>query len=657
MDNNNLNNEQVNPELTPNDNSPKTPQNSTKWQKFKYFMKTKVFTKTVGFSVLGVAAVAGVSAALIYKYTKEKFRPVFYNYQSYMDDWIVNRLGKDFEFKQFGTINEFTKAILTHKTAGGIGNDAQAAKLIINDYTGTSKLRRFTNKDFKNIFGENWDESKSVQANLKNILTDVVFNHLASYDEYFDDIPILDKNGEQKLKADGKPFFNKDYATDDPNKIHLYNYFIPYFAQDMVIAYNPLKLKKYNDMYKSVNMDEPSEPSEDATQEEKNQYDKDLTAYNLAYSKAVEKFFFNVTKDLETKINKDLKTIYDSTKDSQLAQLKNTIPMINALETLRNPYGKNNDTDAFQYYEYTDAVRDNMIYGSSYRWDATLKKHVPQPTGGAIIKETTSVTGKEITTPIYKTLIDQFLALFKDGTGYALNNTAHVRTSGNGLDLLNTLIDPTKITNVGIIYNGDALDAFYSRDNITNSDVPDGSIRFIRPSVNLLLVDGLVISEDTTDEVVNTIIESSKDTFLGGLNKPVAQWTEANVSKATFNAANGSKEQQIEAYKAFGSMLNYDYVKYTPAFKLVYDYALNNTFNNPIIPSDDPKFTELNDYLKKYVQNLYEIKSSYTIGHRSTDLFKDWSEITYNVNHVAISPVNQKTQTQINTYYEQQLKA
>ncbi|WP_051590865.1 type 2 periplasmic-binding domain-containing protein [Mycoplasmopsis felifaucium] len=618
------------PNLQPNNENVKV----SKWTKFKYFLKSKVLTKSVGFTALGIVTVAGVSGALAYKYTKEKFKPVFYNYQSYMDPFIIEKLNKKFEYKEFGTINEFSKAILTHKTAGGIGNDGQAAKLIINDYTGKSKLRKFTVKDFKKIYGQNWNDALSVSENLKQILTPIVFNHLASYDQYFEDIPIYEPNGKPKLKADGTQFYNKDYENNE-DKIHLYNYFIPYFAQDMVIAYNPLKLSAYNKIYKSPGKDEPEDKDSDS-------YKK----YLELYTNSVASYFESITKDLETQINKDLYKIYNNPEPL----LNHTIPMIDALKTIRNPFGPNNDKDAFKYYEYTDAVRDNMVYGSSYRLNTETGKHLPQPSGGAIVHEKTDLTQREVVTTIYKDLIDQFLNLFKDGTGYKITNTKHVRTSGNGQDLLNTLIDPEKITNVGIIYNGDALDAFYSRDNISNSDVPDGAIRFIRPSVNLLLVDGLVISEDTNEETAQTIIESSKDTFLGGLDKKESDWTEEKVNQAVDDASS-------QAYKDYGSFLNFDYVRYTPAFNLVYNYAYENTFNDPLIPSDDPKYAEQNEYQKNYARNLYKIENEYTIGHKDTETFKGWHEFTYNVQHVAISPVDQKVQTMINTYYEQQLKA
>ncbi len=70
--------------------------------------------------------------------------------------------------------------------------------------------------------------------------------------------------------------------------------------------------------------------------------------------------------------------------------------MSEALKLLRNPYGAKSEQDAFKYYQYTNAVRDNMIYGSSYRLDTKTGKRVSQPTGEAVLTEETNITNKKI---------------------------------------------------------------------------------------------------------------------------------------------------------------------------------------------------------------------------------------------------------------------
>ncbi|MGV2393807.1 UNVERIFIED_CONTAM: hypothetical protein O8I53_13175 [Campylobacter lari] len=259
----------------------------------------------------------------------------------------------------------------------------------------------------------------------------------------------------------------------------------------MVIAYNPLKLEKYKKTYKYAD-GQKTAPNFD-----------DPNVGQDSYFDAVKPFFAAVHNDLETKINKALYQLYSQTPEND-----RNIQMIDILKIIRN--------EGFEYYEYTDAVRDNMIYGSSYRLNTETKQREPQPTGDA----TSDTDGKK---PLYESLIDQFIDLFYEGTGYSLKNTKHVRTNGDGQELLNTLIDPTKTTNVGILYNGDALDAFISRDNVDGSKVPDGTVKFIRPSTNILLVDGLVVTNDVTQDIMDEIINTAQESFFGGLNKPASE--------------------------------------------------------------------------------------------------------------------------------------
>ncbi|WP_029513183.1 type 2 periplasmic-binding domain-containing protein [Mycoplasmopsis primatum] len=609
--------------------------------KFLNFCKTQLFTRKTGYIAIAASVPVIFSSVVSYKYLANKFKPVFYNYQSYMDDHIVSRISEDFDFKQFSVLNEFTKAILTHKAAGGIGSDSQAAKLLINDHHGAPLLRRFTKKDFKTMFLAQWNDAESVEENLKKIYTPLVFDHLKSYDNLFEDLDAFDEKG-NPIK--GKK--QKDLAEED--KIHLYNYFVPYFAQDMVIAYNPQKIAKYKKLYTPISESEPEEPSDDASDKEIKEYEQKKQVYDQLYHEAIKPYFSKVHNDLETQINKKIKDLIDP----ETVQIQ----MHDILKLIRNPISSTNENEAFHYYEYTDAVRDNMIYGSSYRLDTKSGKHIAQPTGKAVVEEETSFTKRKIKTEIYKDLIDQFVDMFHHSTGYKLTNTEHVRTSGNGQDLLNTLIDPLKKTNVGIIYNGDALDAYYSSDNIANNDVPNGTVRFIRPSTNLLLVDGFVIANSTDEETAQKMITTAEATFLGGLDQTQDHWSVENLANAKKNISNDKDVKQT--YKDYGAYFNFDYVRYTPAFKNIYNYVLNHEFEDDIYTGFSKEF---NSYQRTYLKNLYKIEEKYEFdAYKSPDKNKedlnDLQGFTYYVKHVPISPVTNQIQTLINIYYDYKLK-
>ncbi|WP_223658813.1 hypothetical protein [Mycoplasma tauri] len=624
---------------------------SLKNNKSKKGSKKSIFSKKILYSSIALASVIGVSTAISIKYTHFKFKPVFWNYQSYMNEYSINKLSKNFEYKEFSVLNDFTQAILTHKAAGGIGSDNQAAKLIINENIGKSHLRKFTDKDFKTIFKGKWNSELSRKENLKNNYTKLVLEHLESYDKYFEDLPVYDEFG--KIIENKK---QKDLLDDDPKKIHLYDYFIPYFSQDMVIAYNPLKLDKYKNYYKSPGQNLP-EPNPEKPNE--------LPEYLKKYEEGVNSYFRKVHSGLEHQINKKIIEIVNDEnknfKENQEGKIQKHIPMIDALKLMRNPFGQNNETDSFHYFEYTDAVRDNMIYGSSYRLNTKSDRYEPEPTGKAVVIEETNITNRKVETDIYPALIDQFVKMFKDGTSYDIKNTKHVKTSGNGQELLNTLIDPEKNTNVGIIYNGDALDAFYARDNILNSNTPDGAIRFIRPSINLLLVDGLIIASDTKDDVVEKLLEIASKTFYAGVDKEVSEWQE-KVSKLI--DSQGTEKEKDDTNKEIGAYLNYDFIRYTPAFKNFYQYILENEFSKEAFEKLYPGFSdEFVEYQRAYATNLYKIDEEYDfIGFKpnpNNPKDKDLKEIKpfkYHVKHLAIAPVSNRIQTKINIYYDSKLK-
>ncbi|EIN14954.1 Hypothetical protein, predicted transmembrane protein [Mycoplasmopsis agalactiae 14628] len=632
-----------------------------KSNKFMQFIKSKVLTKKVGFSLAALSAAAVAVGAVSYKYTKSAFKPVFSNYQAYIDEYNLEKLSQRFEYKQFAVLDEFTRDILTNKTAGGIGSDSQATKLLINSNQGKPLLRKFKRSDFKKIFKAKWDDSKTTEENLKVIYNPVVFEHIKSYDALLDNVPVFDENGTIIPNKTQKDLPNEE-------RLHLYDYFIPYFMQDMVIAYNPQKIAKYNNLFKPFHMEAPEEPVESDGEQAQKDYEIAKKEYDAKYENSISDYFAGVHNGIEKQINSKLieiinnpnnkykEKVVDKNTGKETIEEHNHLPMSEALKLLRNPYGANSEQDAFKYYQYTNAVRDNMIYGSSYRLDTKTGKRVSQPTGEAVITEETNITNKKIRTEIYRDLIDQFVDMFQDSTGFKITDTERVRTSGNGLDLLNTLVDPTKKFNVAIIYNGDAVDAFYSLDNVKNSEVPDGVVRFIRPSVNLLLVDGFVIADSTEEDVALDMIDAVNKTVFAGYDQPDEFWNSDDIEKARKNVA--ADKDKDEWYEKYGAYFVFDYVRYTPAIQSLYQYVLDNEFSEDKFPGYGKAF---NDYQKDYLQNLYKIESEYTFKEFKSDntgkKLEELKGFKYHVKHIPIHPVTHEVQTEINIYYDSKLKS
>ncbi|SGA03064.1 Uncharacterised protein [Mycoplasmopsis arginini] len=81
---------------------------------------------------------------LIFKLTNH-YRPSIYNYESYLHPQIVNNLKKNYNYKEFKEINEFTQALTQDKAIAGVGSDFQTAQLILD-----KKIKKI---NFERIFG------------------------------------------------------------------------------------------------------------------------------------------------------------------------------------------------------------------------------------------------------------------------------------------------------------------------------------------------------------------------------------------------------------------------------------------------------------------------------------------------------------------------
>nr|WP_255483470.1 hypothetical protein [Mycoplasma sp. Pen4] len=286
-----------------------------------------------------------------------------------------------------------------------------------------------------------------------------------------------------------------DYDGKEINA-HLWEYFFPYYSQDTVIAYNihknPISKEKSTEDG-SINLDHYKNNPE-----------------------------FNGDGGVRTFINV-LKILHDN---------------------------------GFDNWIITDAIRDNMLYGSSYWLLANGSRTSDEFTG-------------EVTNDTYKKLIDSFKSLIKDGTGFDVTNAKNISFEGDGLELLNNFIDHRRDDlNASIMYNGDAIDAYYGSDNFSeNNKVEDGEIRVIKPKQNLLLVDGFVLSSQNTDADNKLFVKAARNSFLNNfiaLNKEINDFNTqhaisgvsglTDVNKKLFNEFVISNVWKDLRFKSFDSL-------------------------------------------------------------------------------------------------------
>ncbi|WP_322961139.1 hypothetical protein RRG43_01480 [Mycoplasmopsis cynos] len=397
--------------------------------------------------LLSVGAIVGISVLCAIAVTKitTKFKPSFFNYKSYMSEQNINKINETFDYKEFDEINEFSNALINNKAAAGIGSEFLAAELVKKHLIGKIdysvllnlpelsgyleydslnekiKQNKFTNEQEKAKIIAKFNIVKQKKIKIKQLvklsLRKEIWNHINKY----------------KLQ----------------NNDELWEYFYPYFSQDMVIAYNIKKvpLKKSNN-YGAID-----------------------------FSKYKNKFKNNDIKD--------------------------PLAIINVLKILsENNYDK---------WYITDAIRDNLLYGSAY-WPLPNSRTEKNFTGNVS-------NADDNNNQVYKILIDSFADLIKDGTGYEIKDNKHITFKGDGLEIVNDLINPARPdVNASILYNGDAIDAYYGSDNFPNV-VGDGEIRGIKPKQNILLLDGYVVSSGLAKENASKYTKTvSQSIFSGSLD-------------------------------------------------------------------------------------------------------------------------------------------
>ncbi|AZZ65739.1 hypothetical protein DMC14_003035 [Metamycoplasma phocicerebrale] len=363
--------------------------------------------------------------AIIFKFTNH-YRPSIYNYESYLAPSIINKLEKNYNYKEFKEISEFTQALTQDKAIAGVGSDFQAAQLILD-----KKIRKI---DFSKVLGEeNKDWTKR-----KKLYTQNVQDHLESFD--FLIYNKLEKMSEEERKKRGFEI-NKNLkrwrSIDKNNQTewdHFYDYIIPYFAQDKGIAYNINKTSRPH-----LKVDSPE------------------------------------IQDLENKsLELDWMQIFSVLKENK-----------------------------YERVAWTNAYVDNLMIGAiNYMYEKPDEwKKVFTTDNGKLF---------EFTEDNYKIAIDSFIHFVEKVSGASIKDTSHNFLSGDGLELLNHVIEPkSSRSDSGVIYNGDALDAYYSEDNY--SSVEEGTIRFIRPKFNYVLVDCWIISHKLSDEDTDNFLTSLKE--------------------------------------------------------------------------------------------------------------------------------------------------
>lgn len=195
--------------------------------------------------------------------------------------------------------------------------------------------------------------------------------------------------------------------------------------------------------------------------------------------------------------------------------------------------------------------------GTKIQWTKNERENVAM---GSSLNNPKNEWSTKIDKENYKELLNNFVLMVEDGTGAKISDVKRNLFDTDSDIILNNLINPASKIEAAIIYNGDALDAYYGHDNF--KEVTDGDrVRIIRTKYTLRILDCFVVSSSiSANERLNLLTNFNKTLFNGMF-----------LSEKEF-------EQVENPYEMDGMMRIFDYVNYTPAAKGIYQYVYDNYF-------------------------------------------------------------------------------
>ncbi|AZZ65735.1 hypothetical protein DMC14_003015 [Metamycoplasma phocicerebrale] len=362
------------------------------------------------------------------------FKVSVYNYESYLDKKIINKIKKDYSYHVFTNLDEFTKAIKNKKAVAGVSSDYQIAELILENkikkinFEKAFDLKDLNEEKIMNLYSRDtkeqfdyfdwWIIQKIKEKNPNNIKAKLDENKdILPYIYYEKDVPV-------GFEIDGKTGIDK-----------FYQFLIPYFTLDKMVVYNT----EDSEIYKSTR------------------------------------------NNIKENVN------FNDIKDG--LSWEKTISML--VSKYKKP----------KVY-WTNWFQDNLMIGQFHQKES----EIPGP-------DLEHFKWKLVNKKNYKNLINSFSTFVEKSTGATIKNSNVNKLVTDGQELVSSIIEPKSgKADIAIMYNGDALDAYYGRDNFIQLNEKN-NISFVRPKYSYKNIDAWIISKDTRD--------FDSDLLLDKLNKTI----------------------------------------------------------------------------------------------------------------------------------------
>lgn len=229
----------------------------------------------------------------------------------------------------------------------------------------------------------------------------------------------------------------------------------------------------------------------------------------------------------------------------------------------------------FKKIAWNNSPQDNLLHGAYYY----NQKHLAKTSSTPFYKLPTLVTEANL-----KRYVESFLELVEDSTGAPLSDTSRNLLISDGLEIVTRLIDPNGDLDAALLYNGDALDAYYYEDNFPSLEErqpPYLPVKFIRPVDNVVFVDVLVVNSNLSLEESDRLLKEVNRCVYQGVDLPETEIISLQEEAAT---AGGDSLEQTASRSFFSQpqtlpwLRNFDYINYTPTHKNFYNFFFKHYF-------------------------------------------------------------------------------
>lgn len=302
---------------------------------------------------------------------------------------------------------------------------------------------------------------------------------------------------------------------------------------------------------------------------------------------------------------------------------------------------------------WTNWFQDNAMIGQFYGYESLNKlKYFSKQNEWADINHEN-----------FKEIINDWVSLVKDATGESIKNSKTNKLATDGQELVSSIIEPINgKADVSIMYNGDALDAYYGEDNFKKlGNIPH--IGFKRPKNTYMNIDAWIISRETSENDADNLLKILYENVIKGAEYSL-QDIEMKYLKEVLNLIledNKLKKDVIinELFidKNMSMPKNIKDIK-KDFFAEYFDYFREafETMNLPVVNNfHSINYTPGFKNVKNFIEKWYFLNKNQEVDKTALEIFNP--EFNKKINHRIYQPLDLNLKTKIIDYYFQKTKS